>query len=80
MSWTSTQVVRTQEQWTVTAVSSAGEKTELAYETEAQARYIAAVLSLKPESLPKMVILRALSRLPPPPSSVAKPSRRRRAE
>jgi hypothetical protein len=79
MSWTSTQVVRTQQQWTVTAESSSGEKTELAYESEAQARFIAAVLELKPQSLPKMAILRSLSRLPPPPATVAqKPPRRRR--
>jgi hypothetical protein len=78
MSWTSTAVVRTQQQWTVTAESSSGEKTELAYESEAQARFIAAVLALKPQSLPKMAIVRSLAALPPPPAGLGKPKSRRR--
>jgi|GEM_PF-3831518 hypothetical protein len=63
MSWTSTAVVRKHEQWTVTAESSAGESAELVYETEAQARYFAAVLQMKPANLPKQAIVRALANL-----------------
>lgn len=78
MSWTSTAVVRTQQQWTVSVESTSGEKAELAYESEAHARYIAAVLQLKPSMLPKQAITRSLSRLPPPPESVARKTSRRR--
>lgn len=77
MSWTSTAVVRTQQQWAVTVESSSGEKAELVYESEAHARYIAAVLELKPSMLPKAAIVRSLAALPPPPAAIAKKSRRR---
>jgi hypothetical protein len=43
MNWTSTAVIRKQKQWTVQVQSSAGESAELAYASEAQARYFAAV-------------------------------------
>jgi hypothetical protein len=64
MSWTSTAVVRRQQQWTVTVESSSGERAELAYESEAHARYIAAVLELRPSALPKLAIMRSLAALP----------------
>ena len=64
MSWTSTAVVQKQSEWTVTVESTSGESAELSYPTEAQARYFAAVLALRPSSLPKQAIVRALSALP----------------
>lgn len=67
MAWTSTAVVRKQQQWTVTVESSNGESLELAYSSEAHARYIAAVLELKPSMLPKLAIVRSLSMLPRSP-------------
>jgi hypothetical protein len=67
MSWTSTAVVRRQKQWSVTVESSSGESAELVYASEAQARYFAAVLELKPSMLPKQAIVRALRTLPPGP-------------
>ncbi len=73
MSWTSTAVVRKQKQWTVQIESSAGESAELSYSSEAQARYFAAVLELRPSLLPKAAIVRRLVALPP---SRAKRSRR----
>lgn len=76
MSWTSTAVVRTQQQWAVTVESSAGEKAELLYDSEAHARYIAAVLELRPSMLPKQAIVRSLSKLPA--AAPAAPSRRTR--
>lgn len=68
MSWTSTAVVRTQQRWAVTVESSSGEKAELVYESEAHARYIAAVLELRPSMLPKQAIVRSLAALPAAPS------------
>lgn len=64
MSWTSTAVVQKQSEWTVTVESTSGESAELSYPTEAQARYFAAVLALRPSSLPKQAIVRALAALP----------------
>jgi len=77
MSWTSTAVVRSEEQWTVQAQSTSGESAQLVYATEKQARYFAAVLSLNPTVLPKQAILRALAELPPAHETPG-PSRRRR--
>ena len=65
MRWTAKAVVHTQQQWTVTAESSSGESAELHYATEAQARYVAAVLALGPAALPKQAIVRSLARLTP---------------
>ncbi len=79
MSWTSTAVIRTQQTWTVQAESSTGESAELSYETEAQARYFAAVLSLRPASLPKQAIMRHLATLPEAPPSAPR-NRSRRAQ
>lgn len=64
MNWTSTAVVRKQKQWTVQVESTAGESAELSYASEAQARYFAAVLALRPSMLPKAVITRRLGELP----------------
>ena len=58
MNWTSTAVIRKQRQWTVQVESSAGESAELSYATEAQARYFAAVLELRPSMLPRAAIAR----------------------
>lgn len=71
MNWTSTAVIRNkQKQWTVQVESSAGESAELSYSSEAQARYFAAVLELRPSMLPKAAITRRLAELPAPrPSS-----------
>lgn len=65
MSWTSTTVTKRETEWTVTAESTSGESVELAYASEQQARYFAAVLALRPASLPKQSILRSLAALPP---------------
>lgn len=80
MAWTSTAVVQKQQTWTVTVESSAGESMELAYASEAHARYIAAVLELKPAMLPKLAIVRSLSQLPPadPAAGISASPRRRR--
>lgn len=64
MNWTSTAVIRKQKQWTVKVESSAGESAELSYASEAQARYFAAVLELRPSMLPKAVITKRLAELP----------------
>ncbi len=64
MNWTSTAVIRKQKQWTVQVESSAGESAELSYASEAQARYFAAVLELRPSRLPKALITKRLSALP----------------
>ena len=64
MNWTSTAVIKKQKQWTVQVESSAGESAELSYPSEAQARYFAAVLELRPSSLPKAAITRRLAELP----------------
>ncbi len=64
MSWTSTAVIRRQKQWTVTVESSSGESAELTYGSEAQARYFAAVLELRPSMLPKQMIAQRLASLP----------------
>lgn len=64
MSWTSTAVIRKQKQWTVQVQSSAGESAELSYASEAQARYFAAVLEMRPSMLPKAAIVRRLADLP----------------
>ncbi|MFO0599927.1 MAG: hypothetical protein U0228_31750 [Myxococcaceae bacterium] len=77
MSWTATSVTQTQQRWTVTAQSTSGESAELQYATEAQARFIAAVLELKPTSLPKQAIVRSLAQLPASPVP-ARSSRARR--
>lgn len=79
MSWTSTAVVRRKNQWTVQVESSTGEAAELQYRSEAQARYFAAVLALKPTSLPREAITRRLAALPEAPAAedVAAPRRRR---
>jgi hypothetical protein len=70
MNWTSTAVIRKQKQWTVQVESSAGEAAELTYASEAQARYFAAVLEMRPSMLPKAAIVRRLADLPAPrPSS-----------
>ncbi len=79
MSWTSTAVIRTEQTWTVQAQSTAGESAELTYETEAQARYIAAVLSLRPSSLPKQAIMRRLATLPEADAAPTRSRSRRRA-
>lgn len=61
MRWTTTAVTSGTAGWTVTAEeASSGESVELRYATEAQARYIAAVLALGPSSLPKQAIIRRL--------------------
>ncbi|GMU61536.1 MAG: hypothetical protein AMXMBFR34_32990 [Myxococcaceae bacterium] len=78
MSWTSTAVVRKRNQWTVQVESSSGEAAELAYRSEAQARYFAAVLELRPSTLPRAVIERRLAELPEAPSSPGAPPRRAR--
>jgi hypothetical protein len=64
MNWTSTAVIRKQKQWTVQVESSAGESAELSYASEAQARYFAAVLALRPSMLPKTAIVQRLADLP----------------
>ncbi len=64
MSWTSKAVLRTDTQWTVQAEHSSGEAASLTYATEAQARYFAAVLALRPAVLPKQAIVRTLAQLP----------------
>ena len=66
MNWTSTAVIRKQKQWTVQVESTAGESAELTYPSEAQARYFAAVLSMRPTNLPKAVITKRLAQLPDP--------------
>jgi len=79
MAWTSTAIVQKHQQWTVTVESSAGESMELAYASEAHARYIAAVLELKPAMLPKLAIVRSLSQLPAAaPAEISGAPRRRR--
>jgi hypothetical protein len=79
MAWTSTAIVQKHRQWTVTVESSAGESMELAYASEAHARYIAAVLELKPAILPKLAIVRSLSQLPAAtPAEISGAPRRRR--
>lgn len=80
MAWTSTAIVQKQQTWTVTVESSAGESMELAYASEAHARYIAAVLELKPAMLPKLAIVRSLSQLPAAPAApeISGSPRRRR--
>jgi hypothetical protein len=51
---------------------------ELAYASEAHARYIAAVLELKPAMLPKLAIVRSLSQLPAAaPAEISGAPRRR---
>ena len=63
MSWISTAVTQTETEWTVRAEDSgSGESVELAYPSEAQARYMAAVLAMGPKSLPKQAIIRKLQR------------------
>lgn len=72
MSWISTGVVRKRTLWAVQAESDAGERVELKYRTEAQARYFAAVLSLGPArlpALPKARIRRKLAALAAAPPS-----------
>lgn len=69
MNWTSTAVIRKQKQWTVQVESTAGESAELSYASEAQARYFAAVLELRPSMLPKAAIKSRLAELPPAPQS-----------
>ncbi|MGV3623880.1 MAG: hypothetical protein ACO1OB_23890 [Archangium sp.] len=64
MSWNSTAVVQKEQTWTVQAESSSGESLALEYASEAQARYIAAVLSLGPSTLPKAAIVNHLAQLP----------------
>ena len=64
MNWTATAVIRKQTQWTVQVESSAGESAELSYASEAQARYFAAVMELRPSMLPKAAITRRLAELP----------------
>ncbi len=64
MNWTSTAVIRKQKQWTVQVESSSGESAELSYGSEAQARYFAAVLELRPSMLPKALITKRLAALP----------------
>jgi len=80
MSWTSTAVVRKRNQWTVQVESTTGEAAELQYRSEAQARYFAAVLALRPASLPRAAIERRLVELPeaPPAADAEAPRRRRR--
>jgi hypothetical protein len=78
MSWTSTAVVRKRNQWTVQVESSSGEAAELQYRSEAQARYFAAVLELKPTMLPRAAIERRLAELPEAPAEDAAPPRRAR--
>ncbi|MEW5741647.1 MAG: hypothetical protein AB1938_22200 [Myxococcota bacterium] len=80
MSWTSTAVVRKRNQWTVQVESSSGEAAELQYRSEAQARYFAAVLELRPSTLPRAVIQKHLAALPeapvvPPPRRARRPQR-----
>lgn len=76
MNWTSTAVIRKQKQWTVQVQSSAGESAELSYASEAQARYFAAVLELRPSMLPKALITRRLAELPGPRPSAPRPQRK----
>ncbi len=64
MSWMSTAVIRKQKQWTVQVESTNGESAELTYPSEAQARYFAAVLELRPSMLPKALITKRLAELP----------------
>lgn len=64
MSWSSTAVIQKEETWTVQAESSSGESVALEYASEAHARYIAAVLSLGPSTLPKAAIVNRLAQLP----------------
>lgn len=77
MSWTSTAVVRRKNQWTVQAESSTGEAAELQYRSEAQARYFAAVLALKPSALPREAIVKRLGELPAAPAENVAPRRAR---
>ena len=77
MNWTSTAVIRKQKQWTVQVESSAGEAAELSYSSEAQARYFAAVLELRPSMLPKAAITRRLAELPAPKASAPRHHRKR---
>ena len=69
MSWMSTAVIRKQKQWTVQVESTTGESAELTYPSEAQARYFAAVLALRPSMLPKAAITKRLAELPAAPRS-----------
>ena len=64
MSWNSTAVIQREATWTVQAESSSGESVALEFASEAQARYIAAVLSLGPSTLPKAAIVNHLAQLP----------------
>lgn len=77
MSWNSTAVVQKQQTWTVQAESSSGESLALEYASEAQARYIAAVLSLRPASLPKAAIVNHLAALPAEETTPIPPKRAR---
>lgn len=63
MSWTSTSVTQKKSVWAVEARSSQGEAAELRYESEARARYVAAVLALGPSSLPREAIVRRLKQV-----------------
>jgi hypothetical protein len=54
MRWTSTGVTRKRTQWSVQAQSDTGEARQLAFRTEAQARFFAAVLELGPSRLPSV--------------------------
>jgi hypothetical protein len=63
MHWKTTAVIRRAQQWTVQAESSSGEAAEFDCASEAQARYFAAVLSLGPQALPKLAIVRRLGEL-----------------
>ena len=67
MAWTSEGVVKKKRAWAVQACSDSGERRELAYPSEAQARFVAAVLALGPARLPerpKARIARRLAALP----------------
>lgn len=76
MSWTSTAVVRRKSQWTVQVESSTGEAAELRYQSEAQARYFAAVLALRPATLPREAIVKKLAELPAAEAPAPRRSRR----
>lgn len=79
MSWTSTGVVRRNDHWAVQVESSTGEAAELEYRSEAQARYFAAVLALKPTSLPREAVVRRLAALPEAPAEPVGTLRRGRS-
>jgi hypothetical protein len=60
MRWTPTAVTPTRNTWTVTAESTEGATARVQCESEAQARYFAAVCALGPAQLPRDWIVERL--------------------